>query len=153
MSIAAIASDGSGRGGESNYTGGRTQEELDDLARDPSRGNSRSYDIEQGIAEREAGLGVEQRGDVQSIRRDPTGVAEFIDATGQKWDVKAFRSTSPTTGQNVFNLNRALSNIRKEISRGNNIILDTRHLNPVHLAELLNEVERLGWLERVIVWP
>lgn len=60
----------------SNYSGGRTQQEFEDLARDPSHGNR----IEpQGIKEREIGLDLEKQRKLGRIIRDPQeiGGAEF----------------------------------------------------------------------------
>ncbi|MBP2111546.1 hypothetical protein [Paenibacillus silagei] len=75
-----------------NYKGGRTQKELDDLARDPASNGK----IEpKNIREREVGLAVEERGQLGKLVRDPQAEngAEFIDTfSGLKWDVKSFES-------------------------------------------------------------
>lgn len=77
------------------YTGGRSQEELDELAGDPSHG----FRIEaQGIKEREIGLDLESDGRLGRIVRDPTPDkgAEFIDTTtGIKWDVLSIPQKKP----------------------------------------------------------
>ena len=68
------------------YTGGRTQADLEHLARDPSHVGRIE---EQGIKEREVGLALEERGDLGNIVRDmqTDKGAEFIDTTtGLKWD-------------------------------------------------------------------
>ncbi|OKP85337.1 hypothetical protein A3842_07285 [Paenibacillus sp. P3E] len=77
---------------DGNYTSGRTQKELDDLARDPASNEK----IEpKNIREREVGLAVEERGQLGKLIRDPQAEngAEFIDtSSGLKWDVKSFES-------------------------------------------------------------
>ncbi|MFI8709568.1 hypothetical protein ACIGHG_21485 [Bacillus sp. NPDC077411] len=67
-----------------NYTGGRSQAELDVLADDPAHaGSTRQYDIDQGLLERKVGLSLEESGKVKGpITRDPSGKAEFFDANG-----------------------------------------------------------------------
>ena len=60
----------------------RTQAELDALATDPAHGGKIGA---KSIAERDVGLGLESQGKVNSLVRDPSGSAEFIDTiTGQK---------------------------------------------------------------------
>lgn len=61
----------------------RTQEEYDDLARDPSHGHQISPKSKR---EREVGLALEEAGEVPGpIKRDTSGDAEFIDANEQAW--------------------------------------------------------------------
>ncbi|WP_432665101.1 contractile injection system protein, VgrG/Pvc8 family [Wukongibacter baidiensis] len=146
---------------EEVYTGGRTQAELDDLARDPSHG----FKIEeQGIKEREVGLALEERGDLGRIIRD-TQIdkgAEFIDeTTGIKWDVKSFESypmgrngkpiTSPRKG--AFTIQRGIKKIQKEFKSGNNVIIDTRKLVPEHIEQLKKAIDEAGIADRIIWYP
>ncbi|THF73944.1 hypothetical protein [Cohnella fermenti] len=136
--------------GESEGAGNtatRTQAELDALATDPAIGNKVTSKT---IAEREVGLGLEAKGEVKGLVRDPSGKAEFIDSSGQKWDVKAFNSNYAPKG---YNLSDAMTNIRKSISNGENVMLDTRNLSQEHLSELKNELVKTGLIDNVKIWP
>ena len=138
------------------YTGGRTEDELQALAMDPSH----AFRIEeQGIKERTIGLELEERGDLGFIIRDlqENGGAEFIDlTTGKKWDVKSFESyphghTSPRKG--AFTVANAMKKINSEISRGHNVILDVRELVDEHVIELKKAITEVGLSDKVIWYP
>lgn len=134
----------------------RTQIELDDLARDPSHGGK----ITDGSKlERDIGLALEERGDLGHIVRDKTadGGAEFIDTvTGKKYDVKSFVSypnghTSPKKG--AFTVDRSIKNIKKELNKNYNLIINTTDLTPEHRMELVNELKNQGIIDRIIFYP
>uniref|UniRef100_A0A4Y8PTV4 Uncharacterized protein n=1 Tax=Paenibacillus athensensis TaxID=1967502 RepID=A0A4Y8PTV4_9BACL len=135
------------------YTGGRTQKELDDLAGDPSHGGAIR---EQGIKEREIGLDLEKQGKLGRVVRDPQGDggAEFIDTTsGLKWDVKSFESypnghTSPKKG--AFTVENGMKSINKELSKGYNVIVDTRNLIPEQIDQLREAIQKAGIIDRII---
>ncbi|MED1919411.1 hypothetical protein [Brevibacillus sp. DP1.3A] len=140
---------------DGNYTGGRSQKELDDLATDPDRG----YVLdEQGEKEREVGLAVEERGELGKIKRD-SGGAEFYDEsspTKQRWDVKSYESypnghTNPKKG--AFSVKRTLENMYKKLNKDINIIIDTRGLIPEHVAQLKDAVSKEGIADRIIWYP
>lgn len=135
------------------YTGGRTQEELDMLAKDPAHaGSTRDVDIDKGIHEREVGLGLEERGDlVGPIIRDPSGAADFIDANGQAWDVKSFNSYYPVRNGG-FQIDKSMEQIIKSINKGEYVILDTTDLIQEHLDQLLEEIEKQGLGGKVLIW-
>ncbi|WP_025681252.1 hypothetical protein [Paenibacillus massiliensis] len=138
------------------YTGGRTQEELDDLARDPSHAGRIE---EQGIKEREVGLDLEEQGVLGRIVRDPQADkgSDLIDiTTGIKWDVKSFESyphghTSPKKG--AFTVKRAMDKIYGEFEKGNSVIIDTRELVPEHIQQLRKAIEEDGIADRIIWYP
>lgn len=129
----------------------RTQAELDDLARDPAHGNKVTP---KGIRERQAGLDLEARGDIPGpIRRDPNPAgAEFIDAAGVKWDVKAFNSNFPPK-KGGFSVADAERKILKELSKNENVILDTKDLSAAHVQQLQQLVVDKGWASRIRWWP
>ena len=130
----------------------RTSLEFDDLAKDPAHGNKATVG---SILEREVGLVLEKRGDLGYIVRDTIADkgAEFVDTvTGQKWDVKAFRSYAPK-GQEIFKVEKALGTMGKEFDKGYNVILDTRNLTEKHLNELIKAIEKKGVSNRVIFYP
>lgn len=128
----------------------RTQEELDALAADPSHGGAMR---EQGIREREIGLGAEEAGLVPGpIVRDTTGAAEFIDANDQAWDVKGFRSGFPASAGG-FDVTTDVAKIERELRSGHNVIIDTGFLTETDLQSLQEEVERRGISDRVVYWP
>jgi hypothetical protein len=150
--------EGTNGGGKNqkNYPVKRTQEEYDDLARDPSHGGQIT---EQGIKEREIGLALESQGKLGKIIRDPQadGGAEFIDTTtGIKWDIKSFVSypnghTSPRKG--AFTVEKAMKKINAEFRRGHNVIIDKRDLIPQHVKELEDAIKKNGVEDRIIWYP
>ncbi|WP_308916319.1 hypothetical protein [Jannaschia sp. LMIT008] len=125
----------------------RTQDELDDLARDPSHGGRISRSSE---AERDVGLGLEERGEVPGpIRRDPTGGAEFIDADGVEWDVKAYNSNFP----NGFDPARVEEQLDLSRRLGENVMIDTRNISAADMNTLRQIVGDNGFGEIVRFWP
>ncbi|SHE87581.1 hypothetical protein SAMN05444273_10313 [Litoreibacter ascidiaceicola] len=125
----------------------RTQDEFDDLARDPAHGGKTTPATK---AERDVGLGLEDNGEVPGpIRRDPTGGAEFIDASGVEWDVKAYRSEFP----NGFNAERVESQLNMSRRLGENVMIDTRGLSSTDLSSVREIVTRNGLDENVKFWP
>ena len=125
----------------------RTAEEYEDLARDPAKGG----EITSGsIAEREVGLGLEERGEVPGpIRRDPTGGAEFVDANGQDWDVKAYRSEFP----NGFRPEKIEESLKISKLTNERIMFDTRNLSASDLETLRGIIDEVGYTEGVRFWP
>ena len=143
----------SGRYYNGKYTGGRTQAELDDLARDPSH----AFRIEeQGIKERQIGLELEERKKLGHIIRDiqENNGAEFIDTTtGVKWDVKSFESypnghTEPRKG--AFTISNAMKRLNSEFNKNHNVIIDVRGLIPEHIDALKRAIEEAGVSDRII---
>lgn len=141
---------------DGNYTGGRTQKELDNLAGDPSHGGKIR---DQGLKEREIGLDLEQQGKLGKIVRDPQGDggAEFIDTTNNvKWDVKSFVSypnghTSPKKG--AFTVNNGMKAINKEMNKTYNVIVDRRDMIPEHVEQLKEAIKKAGISDRIIWYP
>lgn len=146
---------------DGNYTGGRTQKELDDLARDPASNGK----IEpKNIREREVGLAVEERGQLGKLIRDPQAEngAEFIDtSSGLKWDVKSFESypsgdngvpiTNPKKG--AFTIKQGMKKLQKEFDNGNNVIIDTRKMEPKHVEQLKKAIDEEGVTDKIIWYP
>ncbi|WP_434779518.1 hypothetical protein [Neisseria sp. Ec49-e6-T10] len=126
----------------------RTQQELDALATDPAHGN-KGVD-KKGIAEREVGLALEAKGEVCGLIRDPSGLADFIDQTGQKWDVKGFRSQHSVE---KYSLEMALAHIQKSIDQNEYVMLDTREMVEHDIQELTNELIHRGLINKVKIWP
>lgn len=125
----------------------RTLEEYDALARDPATGNRITPATQ---AERDVGLGLEERGAVPGpIRRDTSGNAEFIDADGVEWDVKSYRSDYP----NGFVPERVERQLTLARDLGENIMLDTRSLSPDDLSTLREIVARNGFEDVVLYYP
>lgn len=117
---------------------------MDELAPDPASGTT-------NVPEAEVGVGLEVDGKVRGLRRDASGAAEFIDANGQAWDVKAFRSD--VTGRGAFELGEAMKKIKSEIALGENIMLDTRHLSADHIDALRTAIAQEGLVDNVLLWP
>lgn len=124
---------------------------LEELAKDPSHGGEISP---KSLREAEVGLALEESGKLPGpIVRDPTAHqgAEFIDATGQKWDVKGPKSNVPSpSGRGAFELNRIMGNIDKEFSRGYNVIIDTANMSVQHIRDLRDAINSSGNANRVI---
>ena len=144
----------------------RTDEQINALATDPAIGNRITPNT---IQERTVGLGLEARGDVPGpIIRDPSGNAEFIDSTGQAWDVKGLRSNFPDrtirSGRDVsgrpipvkkggFSPARAADTVNASLEKGENVMLDTTNMTPADVAELRREGANFNWGDRVKWWP
>ncbi|MCM1006333.1 MAG: HINT domain-containing protein [Ruminococcus flavefaciens] len=136
-----------------DYKGNRTLEQYEDLAKDPAHKNSlRPDDIKQGEMERNIGLSLEKAGRLDKIVRDPTGKAEFIDYSGQKWDIKSFNSNYPAR-KGGFALNKAMESINGELNAGENVIVDTTNMSVEHIEALRNAVDTNGLTDNVIFWP
>ncbi len=136
-----------------DYKGNRIQEEYEDLAKDPAHKNSlRPDDIKQGEMERNIGLSLEKAGRLDKIVRDPTGKAEFVDSSGQKWDIKSFNSNYPAR-KGGFTLNKAMESINGELNAGENVIVDTTNMSVEHIDALQNAVDTNGLTDNVIFWP
>jgi Domain of unknown function (DUF4280) len=135
------------KGKESNPK--RTQEEMEDLARDPAQGNQIT---EKGMIEREIGLDLETRGILSGIKRDPSGAAEFIDVNGTKWDIKGFNSHFPPK-KGGFKLDKVIGQIEKEFSKGENVIVDTTKMSSQHIDELRKAIQEKNMSSRILWWP
>ncbi len=125
----------------------RTPDEYEDLARDPDH----NFNIDDKTRiERQAGLELEVRGDLTGpIVRDPvTGRGEFIDGNGQVWDVKGFNSNFPPK-KGGFRLDKAMADIEDELSKGENVILDTTKLSQDHIEQLKNAISTMEWKGRI----
>ena len=129
---------------------GRNEAEYETLARDPAKGGKINDKTEQ---ERRVGLELEKRGDVPGpITRDPTGKAEFIDAHGNKWDVKGFNSYfKPSKGG--FNLQVDADKVDKSLEEDEKVMLDTSTMTPSDLAALKAEGATRSWGNKVVYWP
>lgn len=135
------------------FQGGRTREEYSDLARDPARGKKVDY---KGKKERAIILDLEKQGKVGKVIRDPQSDkgADFIDTTtGKKWDIKSPVShpkghTSPRKG--AFNVDKMIANVKKEISRGHYVVLDTRRLTKADRQSLKDAIHSEGFGDSVI---
>ncbi|MBK9071570.1 MAG: hypothetical protein IPL79_11280 [Myxococcales bacterium] len=115
------------------------------LAKDPATDKFR-------FEEADAVLAAESQGLIAApVTRSAHPGADFIDASGQRWDVKAFRSLQflpeqlraagrPPGHNGAFTLARALEMIAKEIRIGQKIIIDTRFLSVPDLASLRDAI-------------
>jgi hypothetical protein len=136
------------------FQGGRTREEYSSLARDPARGTKVDY---KGVKERSIALDLERQGKLGKVIRDPQPEkgADFIDtSTGQKWDIKSPIShpkghTSVRKG--AFNVDKMIANVKKEISRGNKVILDTRQLTSKDRQAFKDAIHAEG-LDKSVIW-
>ncbi|MCA9666557.1 MAG: hypothetical protein KC503_13240 [Myxococcales bacterium] len=120
------------------------------LASDPAHGGQITE-----TSKREAlvGLRLERAGKLAGpIVRESTGSSEFIDAKGQRWDVKAFNSRFPQKSGG-FRLDRALRKLETQFAGGENVILDTANLSRDHLQALKRALHERGHSHRVLWYP
>ena len=120
------------------------------LAKDPAHGGRMT-----ATSKREAlvGYSLESEGRLLApIHREATGSAEFVDGSGQRWDVKAFNSRYPIH-RGGFLLTRAISKIEGQFRSGENVILDVVDLKP-HDAKLLRKaITKRGWGPHILWFP
>lgn len=126
------------------------QERIEELAGDPAHGGAIDDD---GRAEAEVGVALEESGAVRGLVRSPSPGAEFIDADGQAWDVKGFRSTVPPRAKGAFTVEKAMDSIREEITARENVMVDTRNMTPEHVQQLQEAVRAEGYEDKVLYWP
>ena len=120
---------------------------LAELARDPSQGGKITTKT---VQEARIGRSLEDSGRLSRLRRDPTGGAEFIDETGQAWDVKGYHSGF----ENGYSLKEAMRDIRGSTRLNENVILDTTKMTPDHAVELRSAIAADPSLAgKVIWWP
>jgi hypothetical protein len=123
----------------------RSLEEYRELARDADHGGKITPN---SLEERTVALELEQAGKLaRPIRRGPRQT-DYIDANKQTWDVKSYHSGVRPR----FNIDKAIESLRKEINKGNRIMLNTSHLSPRDAAALREAVKLKGWDEKVLWW-
>lgn len=120
------------------------------LALDPAHGNRATAN---SLREAEAGLALEAWGKLPGpIRREKSGASEFVDARGQRWDVKRFNSHFPTWSGG-FVLDRALDKLAGQFAQKEFVILDRTDLTTVHAQSLRQAIDARGWNDRVLWYP
>jgi hypothetical protein len=123
---------------------GLTPEEYRDLARDPAQGGQIKPS---GRQERDAAIMAWKTGQIDGPpTRSPDPEADIRDAHGQDWDVKSFNSQYRTG----FSLPRSADGIDRELSKGQNVIVNTENMSSSDVAALKAEGARRGWGDRVI---
>jgi hypothetical protein len=124
-----------------------------ELAKDPAHGNAVTPKSER---EAQVALALEERGGAEGlpgpIRRDPSGKADFIDSSGQKWDVKTPNTNFPPD-RGGSTLAKTLADIEAEFMRGENVILDTKDMSADFLQQLRKAIEDRGWGARIRWYP
>lgn len=147
---------------------------LRELMDDPASGPANTQHKEDA-ARREAqvGLEAERQGLVKGpIRRgemdytDPSNVkdgGDFVDATGQAWDVKGFRDTFPPSagpmagkplmGRGAFKISKVEDAILRELGDGENVLLDLGALSEEKNKRSIENLIRDNpdWAERVVI--
>ncbi len=142
-----------------------------ELAKDPAKGGAVEPKSER---EAEVALALEASGTLPGpLRRavldtsDPArhvDLGDFIDSTGQHWDVKAptdiFPSgrhageVMPPTLRGRYIGEEFEGSMVKEIAKGQNVILDTGQLSPESKRDLLSRIARHPeWNGRVVTYP
>jgi hypothetical protein len=137
------------------------QARLDELAQDPAHSGATA----QSQQEARVGLQAEANGDIPGpIERAPLGPngedqGEFIDANGQKWDVKSSPdmrpSYRPSPGKPIPNpqSEQDFTNmINEELSQGQNVLLDPDGMSPGRLAQLKALTESNPAWHGKVIW-
>lgn len=120
---------------------------LDEFARDPAHGGRITEGSRQ---EARVAHGLDESGRLPGLERDPSGAADFIDTTGQAWDVKGFNSAY----SNGYDLDSAMIKIDDSIASNENVILDTTKMSQADIDELRGAVEgRADWVDKIVWWP
>lgn len=105
------------------------------LASDPAHGGKIT---EGNIQEATVGLMAKRLKALPSLHREVTGAAEFIEDSGQKWDVKSpFSPPSMPSSTWVFDANHQVDNLRHDLSEGENVILDLSRCTHADSSQLL----------------
>ena len=120
---------------------------LEELAADPAHGGQITDNSWQ---EALVAYDLATSGRLPGLRRDP-GPADFLDLSGQAWDVKGYNSAY----RNGYSLPKALEQIELSIRiEREYVILDTTKMNDADIAELREAVgKRAEWEGKVIWWP
>jgi hypothetical protein len=107
-------------------------------------------DLSTGIEEAEAVLGVAENGGLPwPVKPSGHPGSEAIDANGQEWDVKSWRSG----GRPPFDLNKALLKVKTEIAVKENVIVDIRQLSDKDAWDLYQAIKNAGLEDKVRWWP
>ncbi len=145
------------------YTPGTPEYEarISELSKDPAQGGaSRPLNVR----EAQVGLQLEGEGQVPGpLTRAPLDAAgkdqgEFIDSTGQRWDVKSspdFQpSYRPDAGQAIRDPqspDEFTQMINRELTKGENVMLDPDGMSPGRLAQLQQVVaDHPEWVGKVV---
>lgn len=163
LSVHIATDDGAtGPSNESNTPGTSEYERrLEELSKDPAKNGASNP---QSKREAEVGLGVEHDGVVPGpLSRAPLGEngedqGEFIDANGQRWDVKSSPdhqpSYRPDAGKEIPNPQsdeRFVRMIEKDLATGENVIIDPDGMSParrIHLEQLVSN--KPEWQGKVV---
>jgi hypothetical protein len=145
------------------YTPGTPEYEarISELSQDPAKGGATTP---ASVREAQVGLQLEADGQVPGpITRAPLDAAgndqgEFIDSTGQRWDVKSSPDLQPSyrpdAGQPIRSpqsIDRFTSMINSELAKGENVMLDPDGMTPGRLAQLQQVVaDHPEWLGKVV---
>lgn len=96
-----------------------------DLARDPARGDKI---LPQTLEEASVALMAEHLEVFETVRRESSGSAEFVDEKGQAWDVKSPVSPPPEQGW-FFAPEHHLGKIREDFDQGDRVLLNLSRCN------------------------
>lgn len=100
-------------------------ERVREMASDPAKGNKINS---AAIEEAAVALTAENLHVFESLNRETTGGAEFVDSDGQTWDVKS--PVSVPEGQNwYFSPHHHLKKVRKDFANGDHVLLNLSRVN------------------------
>lgn len=120
---------------------------LTELARDPAHGGRITEGSRQ---EARVALDLDSSGRLPGLERSAQPEADFVDPSGQLWDVKGYNSAYA----NGYDLDRAMVTVNESIRGGENVILDTTKMSPTHIDELRAAVgARPEWAGKIVWWP
>jgi hypothetical protein len=123
---------------------------LEELASDLVGGGEATYG---SIQKARAAIGLEEAGLLPApVKRDPTGVADFIDGRGLPWSAHDFNSefSSHPRGHEI---RASIVKIGVDLLDGKNVIVITENLSAEAISELNSAIDSAGWGNRVLLWP
>jgi hypothetical protein len=123
---------------------------LEELASDPLTGRAATP---AALQKARAALGLETTGLLSApVRRDPTGVADFIDGRGMSWNAYDLNSKL-TPSQGAHPLRTSVLKISVHLLGDGNVILITENLSAEVTKELKATLDSARLGDRVLIWP
>ena len=105
------------------------------MASDPAHGGKVS---EGNIQEAVVGLMAQHLKAIPSLKRDPSAYSEFVEPSGQTWDVKSPFSPPSIPNQTwFFDASHHLDNVRHEVEGDENVLLDLSRCNSADSRQLV----------------
>ncbi len=86
-------------------------------------------------------IAAEEQGFFNTLKRSFATKADFSDANGTLWDVKTALSRDRIKSQPIFKVKEFLGSVKKEFTKGENVIVDITLLDQPDLKQLLESIK------------